>query len=80
MASGLPVVTLDGGGNHELIEEASNGHILKTQDVELFAEKIRAVVQEANTFKRMSKSARTFAQQFDIRDYCKKLVHLYRTA
>jgi glycosyltransferase involved in cell wall biosynthesis len=73
MAAGLPVVTLDGGGNRDLIENGKNGFILTEQDSKLFAEKILEV-KDNEEMKRYNVQ---FAQQFDIDNYTDKLLGLY---
>ena len=40
MAAGLPVITLNGKGNKDFIEQGVNGFIHANQDVELFANNI----------------------------------------
>jgi glycosyltransferase involved in cell wall biosynthesis len=76
MAAGLPVVTLDGGGNRDLMENGKNGFILNEQNPKLFAEKILEVkYNEA-----MKKYNVQFAQKFDIDNYTNKLLELYQSA
>ncbi len=76
MAAGLPVVTLDGGGNRDLIENGKNGFILNEQDSKLFAEKIL----EVKNNEEMKKYNIQFAQKFDIDNYTNKLLELYHSA
>ena len=45
MAAGLPVVSLDGKGNRDLIEEGKNGYMIYEQTPSLFADKIIALAQ-----------------------------------
>ncbi len=76
MAAGLPIVTLDGGGNRDLMENGKNGFILTEQDPKLFAEKILEVKDNDE----MKKYNVQFAQQFDIDNYTNKLLELYQSA
>jgi glycosyltransferase involved in cell wall biosynthesis len=76
MAAGLPVVTLDGGGNRDLIENGKNGFILTEQNPKHFAEKILEVKENEE----MKKYNVQFAKQFDIDNYTNKLLELYRSA
>ncbi len=73
MAAGLPVVTLDGHGNRDLMENGKNGFILKEQDPKMFATKIIEVYrnQEIKEFNIH------FAQQYEIGNYVAKLQDLY---
>jgi glycosyltransferase involved in cell wall biosynthesis len=76
MAAGLPVVTLDGGGNRDLIENGKNGFILNEQNPKHFAEKILEVKDNEE----MKKYNIQFAQKFDIEYYTEKLLKLYKNA
>ncbi len=73
MAAGLPVVTLDGHGNRDLMENGKNGFILKEQDPKMFATKIIEVYrnQEIKEFNIH------FARQYEIGNYVAKLQDLY---
>lgn len=76
MAAGLTVVTLDGGGNRDLIENGKNGIILSEQNPKHFAEKIL----EVKNNEEMKKYNIQFAQKFDIDNYTNKLLELYKSA
>jgi glycosyltransferase EpsF len=75
MAAGLPGVTLDGGGNRDLIENVNNGFILTEQDPKIFAEKILEVKDNEE----MKNQNAQFAQNFDIDNYTNKLLELYQS-
>lgn len=74
MAAGLPVVTLDGGGNRDLVINGKNGFLIQNQNPEEFADRILEVYQN----KEMSDFNSEFAKQFDIESYCEKLLNLYK--
>ena len=74
MAAGLPVVTLDGRGNRDLMRNGDNGYIIEKQDASLFAEKIIL----ASTNRIMSNFSINFSKQFNIQSYCEKLLKLYQ--
>jgi spore coat protein SA len=74
MAAGLPVVTLDGGGNRDLIENGKNGFIINNQNPKHFAEKILEVKDNEE----MKKYNVKFAQKFDIDHYTHKQLELYQ--
>lgn len=69
MAAGLPVVTLDGGGNRDLMIQGRNGYLIEKQNSELFADRILEVYKN----KEMSDFNEEYARQFDIDSYCEKL-------
>ena len=73
MASGLPVVSLDGSGNRDLMINGKNGYLIEKPDPELFTNRILEVYQN----KEISDFNAEFAKQFDIESYCKKLLTLY---
>jgi glycosyltransferase involved in cell wall biosynthesis len=75
MAAGLPVVTLDGRGNRDLMENGKNGFILTEKNPKHFAEKIL----EVKNNEEMKKYNVKFAQKFDIVNYTNKLLEFYQT-
>ena len=77
MAAGLPVVTLNGGGNADIMENGKNGFIINNQDPALFAAKILEIWQNKQLYAQMSEYAVKYAQQFDIKEYAVKLLQLY---
>ncbi len=78
MASGLPVVCLDGGGNKDIIEQGKNGFILHENDPILFAEKIISLIENKDQYNAISKYAVSYAKKFDIKNYVDKLLEIYR--
>jgi glycosyltransferase involved in cell wall biosynthesis len=75
MAAGLPVITLDGGGNRDLMINGKNGYLIEKQDTKEFADRILEVFQN----KEISDFNAQFAKQFDIESYCEKLVEIYQS-
>jgi glycosyltransferase involved in cell wall biosynthesis len=73
MASALPVVTLDGGGNRDLVIDGKNGYLIEKQDPKEFADRILEIYQN----KEMSEFNAEYAKQFDIVAYCEKLISIY---
>ena len=73
MAAGLPVVTLDGGGNRDLIKNGRNGFIIEKENSKLFADKIIEVFNNST----ISNYNTTFAMNFDISTYVEKLIAFY---
>lgn len=78
MAAGLPVVTLNGGGNKDLIIEGENGFLIAPPDAEKFADKILECHSSNDSWNKLSINAQNFAGSFDIQDYGKKLIALYK--
>ena len=79
MAAGLPVVTLDGRGNRDLIVQGKNGYMVYEQDTEQFADRILEIWNNKQKYCEMSAFAQEFAKQYDIKPYVDKLLTLYKT-
>ena len=75
MAAGLPVITLDGGGNRDLMINGKNGYLIENQNSKEFANRIMEVFQN----KEISDFNAEFAKQFDMESYCEKLVEIYQS-
>ena len=78
MAAGLPVVTLDGKGNRDLIEEGKNGYMIYDQDPEKFAQKIISLFENKDKYIEVSNYCKEYAKQYDIKEYVNKLLVLYK--
>lgn len=77
MSAGLPVVTLDGKGNRDLIDEGKNGYMIYEQNAELFADKILEIWNDKQKYQAMSQYAQEYAKRFDIVPYVDKLLKIY---
>lgn len=78
MAAGLPVITLDGKGNRDLIEEGKNGYLFFDADVHSFAQRILSLWADREAYVAMSTYAQAFAKRYDISTYITQLLALYR--
>ena len=79
MAAGLPVVTLDGRGNRDLIVQGKNGYMVYKQNAEQFADRILEIWNDKLKYQEMSAFAQGFARQYDIKPYVDRLLELYKT-
>lgn len=80
MATGLPVVSLDGFGNRELMINNENGFIVPTNSTaEQFADKIQYFIDQPSEIKRMGQNALEFSKTYDINHYTDKLIDIYST-
>ncbi|MCQ2607436.1 MAG: glycosyltransferase family 4 protein [Bacteroidales bacterium] len=77
MAAGLPIVTLDGKGNRDLVEEGKNGYMVYEQNPELFADKILEIWNDKQKYQEMSLYAQEFAKRYDIVPYVDRLFEIY---
>lgn len=80
MAAGLPVVAMDGRGNRDLIEHGKNGFIFSECNALQFAETIIQLWTDNELYDNVSKYAQSYARQFDIEIYVKRLLELYYSA
>lgn len=78
MAAGLPVVTLDGRGNRDLIVQGQNGYMVYEQNSELFADRILEIWNDKQKYNEMSAFAQEFAKKYDIKEYIDQLLELYK--
>ena len=77
MAAGLPVVTLDGRGNRDVMEQGKNGYMIFEQNAEAFAEKIMDLWNDQAKHREISRYAQEFAGKFHIKKYVEHLLGLY---
>lgn len=76
MASGLPVIALDGGGNRELVQDDENGYLIASPDAARIADRIlQAAASPLHGLLRQG--AIQAAQRYDIVPYVSKLLDLY---
>lgn len=77
MASGLPVITLDGKGNRKLIIDGETGFFIENENTAIFVNKILALKRDNLLWKKLSSGGKAFAKKFDIRNYGDKLLSIY---
>jgi glycosyltransferase involved in cell wall biosynthesis len=80
MASGLPVICLDGKGNRDLMVQGKNGYIFQEENAEMFTEQIIELMNDSRKYKEITCYAKEFSEQFDIINYCEKLVQIYQNS
>jgi len=78
MAAGVPVITLDGKGNRDIIINGENGYLIDMPLPELFADKIQELWMDLEKYCAVSKNAIRFAEQYDIKIYTERLINLYK--
>lgn len=78
MAAGLPIITLDGKGNKDIIENDKNGYLFFEQNTEAFADKIMEYTNNKEKYKEISSHAQQYAQQFDVSIKVKELIDFYK--
>ncbi len=80
MAAGLPVVTLDGKGNRDIILNGKNGYLFDDINAVSFADKILEIYNQPALYDQMSRDAVAFAKTYDIKENVLKLMEIYRAA
>jgi glycosyltransferase involved in cell wall biosynthesis len=66
MASELPVVTTNGGGNAELIIENYNGFLISNRSSEDFIDKVKYLIENKDARLKMGENAKKFSTKFDM--------------
>lgn len=77
MAARLPVISLDGKGNRDLIEEGKNGYMIYEEKPDLFVDKILSLFNHKDHYNTISNYAELFSMKYDMLPYIHKLVDLY---
>lgn len=80
MSAGLPIVTLDAGGNRDLIIDGETGFMIRKQDAVEFADKIIRLFNDDALYTKFACNGATFAKSYDIVPYTDRLIDLYRNA
>lgn len=81
MAAGLPVISLNGKGNQDVIINGYNGFIIDKNDPKLFAEKILEIFANPDLYQTLAKNAQKDAiEKYDIKIYTNKLIDVYSSS
>lgn len=65
MASGLPVVASDVGGNNEIVKEGQNGYLIQGDDTRMLAERLAMLVNDAALQRQMGARGRAMALKYN---------------
>lgn len=77
MASKIPVITLNGNGNQDLVMNGVNGYIVEKQNPYYFGDIIIDLFLNRNKRNKIICEAYKFSMKFDIKVYVKKLLNIY---
>ena len=80
MASGLPVISLNGKGNNDLIENGKNGYIFEEENPNLFSQKIIHIYKNHNEREILIQNGFSTAKKHDIKEYTENLISCYFSA
>ena len=78
MASGLPIIALDGKGNRDLIKQNRNGFLIIENNPSLFLEKIKFLFLDNQLYNDISKYCNNFSKQFGLDTYVESLNKIYK--
>ena len=67
MAAGIPVVSLDGKGNKDIIKNKINGLLIEEENVEKFAKEIISVFKNKSKYKSLTNNGYLTAERYDIK-------------
>jgi len=79
MAAGLPVVSVDGSGTHDIVEPGKQG-ILVENDPDALAKGLDELLSDPHRIKRFSNGALKKAKTFDVNLLSKQVVRVYEQA
>ena len=77
MAAGVPVITLDGKGNRDIIENGKNGFLIEQQDEVVFSNTVKKLIQNPDLYSNISDYAKKYAMKFDAKIKIQELVDFY---
>jgi glycosyltransferase involved in cell wall biosynthesis len=79
MASGMPIISLDGRGNRGLIAHGETGYFLPVStSYESFAKYVEEFIFDKGKLKVMGEKAQDFSKTFDLDKYTSNLIQLYK--
>jgi glycosyltransferase involved in cell wall biosynthesis len=78
MASGLPIITLDGKGNRDIICQGKNGFLFEQENPAQFAEALYQLIENPNLYAEMSSFGQSFAKSYDLPIKTKKFISFYQ--
>lgn len=80
MATSLPIVATDVGGNPEVVKDGVTGFIVPPSNPEALADKLAYLIHNPDLRRRMGEEGRKrVVEQFDIRQTARKYEELYRS-
>lgn len=65
MGAGLPIIASNVGGNNEIVREGENGFLIMGDDIDILADKMATLINDAPLRKKMGATSREYAMQYD---------------
>jgi glycosyltransferase involved in cell wall biosynthesis len=80
MAAGLPVISLDGRGNRDIIQNGVNGFLVEQGNINGFVDYIIKLAEDPELYAQIAREGQKSAEKYDIRHYTLKIINLYNHA
>lgn len=77
MGCGLPIIASDVGGNNEIVSEGKNGFLIKGDDVDLIAQRLASLINDATLRQSMGAASRTASADYDWQKIMDSYLKLY---
>ncbi len=77
MAAKVPIVTLNGKGNADIILHKHNALLVEREDVSLFCDAIQSILEDEKLRTNLIANASEFVKKYDITLYVDQLIQLY---
>ena len=78
MASSLPIVSLNGHGNSQMIKNGKNGFMIQEQNPSFFAKSILQVFSSRELYESLANTSFAYSRAYDINHYIDKLLAIYK--
>ena len=81
MASGLPIVATEVGGNSEIIKNKKNGLLVKSKDINAITRAMIKIMEDSHLSQKLSKDAlKTVNQKYNTKKMVKSYINVYKEA
>lgn len=77
MAAGLPVISLDGKGNRDIIKHEINGYIFEDQNEKQFGDALIELKKNPKKYFKIIKEGQKYASNYDIQNYTESFISYY---
>lgn len=77
MSAALPVISLDGRGNRDILHEGKNGYLITENSPIPFADQLISLWKSEEKYAEISAFAQNFARGYDMKIYADKLLDAY---
>ena len=78
MAARTPVISFNGGGNKDIIQNKKTGFLINELDPKTFADVIIKLFEDKKLYDEIVEKAFNFSKDYDIKNYVSKLIKIYR--